>query len=362
MVKPEGTFGKILAFLSIGFLIFNILLLVYGVLISVSNLPLIEALSSSQFLLVNFTITPVFAYFIFGVTFALVFAAVLTFFTGDRIRTGKRGNSTWQYGKYFVIFVLLELSFSEIESYINPSLSSSFPYNLPVASENFVLASSVLVETLIQFLVLGLVLVIYYLFTNHNTETRFLDMDISMRNTALISLVSAVPIAIFSGGTPLELAGTFITFAFLNVAFIRVGFLKGMTMNFSITMSNLFISVAGATSIYSGILTYVLLFFSILALVAIFTFIPLNPGSRTVRTGDTFEEISRSVEAHKEETVGGDASSLLFIRSSCPTCGNATFLLGDNMSMKCMKCGHEIDKDAIGDPNISLRVARGYRN
>ena len=151
MVKPEGTFGKILAFLSIAFLVFNILLLLYGVLISVSNLPLIEALSSSQFLFFNFTITPVFAYFVFGVTFALVFSAVLTFFTADRIMTGKRENSTWQYGKYFVIFVLLELSFSEIESYINPSLSSSFPYNLPVASENFVLASSVHMESILPW-------------------------------------------------------------------------------------------------------------------------------------------------------------------------------------------------------------------
>lgn len=363
MVKPEGTFAKVLAWLSIAFLVFSILILLYGILVSLSEITLIEALNSSRFLFLSFSITPPFIYLVLGLAIAVSISAVLTFFTHDRIRMGKRGNTTWLYGKYFMIFVLIELSFSEIESYLNPSLSTSFPYDLPVASENFVLASSVLLETLLQFLVLGLILVLYHFFVDRSSDRRFLDLDIPTRQAAMISLIAAVPIAFFSGGNAIELASTFVSFAFLNIAFLRLGFLKGMSMNFSITLSNLFITLAGTSSIYSGVLTYVLLFFAILGLGAIFTFIPSSPARTSTGTGDTFEEIRKSVENHKEETVDRDSSTLLFIRSSCPSCGNANFFLNDNLDLKCVKCGHEIDRNAMGEPNISLRVARGgYRN
>ena len=351
-----GTFDRVLTLLSIIFLVSTLLALLYAVFDSIPNLGLIESLNTSNFLFFSFRIGSSFAYMVFALILIIPIAAIFTFFSRDRLKLGKKGNTTIEYGKYFMIFVLLELIFSEIESYINPSVSTSFPYNLPIPGENFVLSASLLSETLVQFLVLGFALVVYY--TYSRSSHGFFSMNIPVRTVPLIAMLSAIPVAVLYGGGLISSLFTFISFAFLNIAFIRVGFLKGFTMNFAITMSNLIISISGPSSLYSTVFTFVLLFFAFLGITAIFMFIPKGNPSPHGKPMDPIDEITRTPVEHREY-INSRENSQLFIRSTCPSCGNTTFQVMNEMNLKCARCGQEIDRDAMGEPNISLRRARG---
>lgn len=359
MDREAGIFEKVLTILSIILLLVVLLTVLYAVFDSIQNLPVIESLNTADFLFFSFSLSSSIIYTVLALVLIIPVVALLTFFTKDRIGTGKEGNTSWEFGKYFSIFILIELVFSEIESYINPSVSTSFPYNIPIPGENFVLSSSLLSETLVQITILGIALFVFYGFSRRMSEKSFFSMPVPTRTAALISMLSAIPVAILFGGGIVSTLFTFVIFTFLNIAFIRIGFLKGFTLNFAVTMSNVLISLAGSASIYSTAFTFVLLFFAFLGMVSIFTLVPRRTGLTAPNSGSTYPgfEDMQNLKPEKPEPVTNFRD--LFIRSTCPSCGNYTFQVEDNMELKCLKCGHEIERDAVAEPNITLRRLRG---
>ncbi|MFG1449489.1 MAG: hypothetical protein AAE983_02455 [Thermoplasmataceae archaeon] len=359
MDGKAGTFEKVLSFLSIILVVAVILTVLYAVFDSIPNLSAIESLNSADFLFFTIPLTSSFIYFVLALVVLIPAAAILTFFSRDRIGIGKEGNTSWEFGKYFSIFILIELVFSEIESFLDPSISTSFPYNIPIPGENFVLASSLLSETLLQVAVLGIALVVFYGFSRRTSDKGFFSMQVPTRTASLISLLSAIPVAVIFGGGIVSTLFTFIVFAFLNIVFIRVGFLKGFTLNFAVTMSNVLISLLGASSLYSTAFTFILLFFAFLGMASTFTLAQKRAGMRAPRSSGN-DPLTGDLHNFKPERPEPALNfKTLFIRSTCPSCGNYTFEILGNMDLKCMKCGHEIEHDAVAEPNITLRSLRG---
>ena len=359
MDGKAGTFEKVLSFLSLILVVAVILTVLYAAFDSVPNLSTIESLNTADFLFLTIPLTPSFIYLVLALVIIIPAAAVLTFFTRDRIGVGKDGNTSWEFGKYFTIFILIELIFSEVESFLDPAISTSFPYNIPIPGENFVLASSLLSETLVQVAVLGIALIVFYGFSRRKNDKGFFSMPVPTRTASLISMLSAIPVAIIFGGGVISTLFTFVVFAFLNLAFIRIGFLKGFTLNFAVTMSNVLISLVGATSIYSTAFTFILLFFAFLGMASIFTFSQKRTGMRALSSAGNEPSVDDLHDFKPEKPDPVINFKNLFIRSTCPSCGNYTFEVLGNMDLKCLKCGHEIERDAVAEPNIALRGLRG---
>ena len=73
-------------------------------------------------------------------------------------------------------------------------------------------------------------------------------------------------------------------------------------------------------------------------------------------------EARQTKKASQENLTQKSANpSDLWIRSSCPSCGRATFKLENDFSMTCSNCSEKIDRDYSGPMNIRIEFQRRGR-
>ena len=72
----------------------------------------------------------------------------------------------------------------------------------------------------------------------------------------------------------------------------------------------------------------------------------------------TKAQIRTNTVTRRERYVEQTDYSKLWVRSTCPVCGESRFVLQPDMGLKCEKCGNIIDKDQEGKLNIIVQNRR----
>ncbi|MEM0156785.1 MAG: hypothetical protein QXN26_01800, partial [Thermoplasmataceae archaeon] len=142
----------------------------------------------------------------------------------------------------------------------------------------------------------------------------------------------------------------FLSLFVLNAVFLRSGFLRAFLANFSISMIN--VTASALTASYAGtiLLTVLLIYLGFLgAYVFMGMGLKYSASAAATRNRDVVERTPKTKALPETE---------LFIRSACPDCGNTTFHVNPDMSLKCTKCGKEIPRDAMEVPNVRVELRR----
>ncbi len=135
----------------------------------------------------------------------------------------------------------------------------------------------------------------------------------------------------------------------LNYICLKNGFLRSLLVNFTATL----LSVASFLVLSNGILSLlVTVFVLIWALVGFAWVMSILMKPRPAR--DINEKREEMARRYVEQTD----YSKLWVRSTCPVCGESRFILQPDMSLKCEKCGNLIDKDQEGKLNIIVQNRR----
>lgn len=290
----------------------------------------------------------------------LVIAGLSTFvYHNDRISIGFKKQKSSAFFGFLMIYILVQLILSEIFAYVVPNFSSQFPFNEAIGVQNFVFSYLTLEESIIYQLIpmtiiVGIVSALYgklslksFTFYNFNGPQILII-------AAFIALVSTVLIP----GTPFDYVSDFISLLVLNVIFLKFGFLKALLANFSISLTNVTATLISGNAAASTLLPVLLFFMGFLG-VYMLVQISINSSKQPLLPGTV--EGARSDERKKRKIPVIEP----FIHSRCPDCGNAMYhILLPSMSLKCTKCGLELEKDAMGENNIKieLRGSARYQN
>lgn len=301
--------------------------------------------------------------FIYGsliATIILVVAGLSTFvYHNDRISVGFRRQKSSAFFGYLMIYILVQLILSEIFAYVVPNFGTQFPFGQTSGVQNFIFSYLTLEETVLYQLIpitvfVGIISAMY----GKLSLKSFTFYNFNGIQIVIIALFVAFIATLFIPGTPFVYISDFISLFVLNIIFLKFGFLKALLANFSEGMINVTASLVSG-SFAASILLPVFLFF--LGFLGVYILVQISMDS--TRTGS----ISRATTAVERDQERRSRIPTIepFIHSRCPDCGNAMYhILLPTKSMKCTKCGLELEKDAMGDDNIKieLRGSPRYNN
>ena len=135
----------------------------------------------------------------------------------------------------------------------------------------------------------------------------------------------------------------------LNYICLKAGFLRSLLVNCTSTL----LSVASFLVLSNAILSILItVFILIWALVGFAWVISIMLKPKPV------QDINQKREEMARRYVEQTDYSKLWVRSTCPVCGESRFVLQPDMSLKCEKCGNIIDKDQEGKLNIIIQNRR----
>ena len=125
-----------------------------------------------------------------------------------------------------------------------------------------------------------------------------------------------------------------------------------LTMNLVSVASYLFLNIAAA-NILLAVYLYVWAFLGIFWVSG--SLLSRAPQRTPPSNAPTERNVPQYGNMHREHI------SDLWIRSTCPSCGEAKFHVQNDLSLKCDKCGEVVQKDQIGPNNIIVQTRRAYR-
>ena len=309
--------------------------------------------SASSFFIFNITATTYLAAAIVVPTAALVGLAIFSLFS-QKARNVRSFNDTRNdaFYKYLLVFVFIEIIVSELIEYTNPALSEVFPFdsgNPSVVALAY--SSQVLMQSILfQLLPLAVSIAVLLYATGKLSLKNFVSATPGIGETLLISLVVALIFSIVSGGPSIAIFTDFLSLFVLNAIFLRSGFLRAFLANFSISMINVTASALISSSVGTIILTVLLIYLGFLgAYVFMGMGLKYSASAAASRNRDNINRVPKTRTVPETE---------LFIRSACPDCGNTTFHVNPDMSLKCTKCGKEIPRDAMEVPNVRVELRK----
>ncbi|MCL4331484.1 MAG: hypothetical protein M1304_04360 [Candidatus Thermoplasmatota archaeon] len=320
--------------------------------IFITKLPLYGHPASSFFIF-NITATVYLAAAIIIPTALLVGLAIFSLF--DQKKRNVRsfnGDRDDAFYRYLLVFVFIEIIVSEVIEYANPALSEVFPFdsgNPSVVALAY--SSQVLMQSILfQLLPLAVAIAVLLYATGKLNLRNFISATPGTGETLLISLVVALIFSIVSGGPAIAIFTDFLSLFVLNAIFLKSGFLRAFLANFSISMINVTASALISSSVGTIILTVLLIYLGFLgAYVFMGMGLKYSTSAAASRSRDNVNRVPKIRNVPETE---------LFIRSACPDCGNTTFHVNPDMSLKCTKCGKEIPRDAMEVPNVRVELRR----
>ncbi len=338
--------GYMLIFIAV----FSFLYALPGVFIT--KLPLYGQ-SASSFFIFDITATVYLAAAVLIPTSILVVLALYSLFGQKKWRV-RSFNETRDdaFYRFLLVFVFVEIIVSELIEYADPALSEIFPFNSTNPSVvDLAYSSQVLMQSLLfQLLPLALSIAILLYARGKLNFRNFITGTPGTGETLLISLVVALIFSIISGGPAIAIFTDFLSLFVLNAVFLKSGFLRAFLANFSISMIN--VTASALTASYAGtiLLTVLLIYLGFLG-----AYVLMGMGLKYSASASAASNRNTVRSPPKPRTI---PETELFIRSACPDCGNTTFHVNPDMSLKCTKCGKEIPRDAMEIPNVRVELRR----
>ncbi len=343
----------ILIFSGLVLIFISFITFLYLIIPDVTNPGKITALgdSVSGFSGLYFNTTTVYA-----ITFLILFFAVFSifslFYRNENFSMGFSEERNRKFFGYLMIYILVQLILSEVVSYFAPQYSSEFPFNQPVPIQNFVLSYQSLLEAALYEL-LPITIAAVIISKMHGTPIleglRFYRMSVLEKHA--ISVVISLIASVLVSNTAITFFTAFFSLLVLNEIFLNFGFLKAFLANFSVELLNIALIVTKEHALSMALAFFV--FF--LGFLGVYSLVQLGvriPSEHNEPMGSDSEN-----KTHESSRARSAIQIEPFIRSRCPECGQATYHIRlPSMNMQCAKCGHELDKGAIGETNIVIDV------
>lgn len=293
---------------------------------------------------------------IFAITFLILFitlfAVVSLFYSDEKFSMGFTEASNRKFYGYLMIYILVQLVLSEFISYFAPGYANEFPFNKSGAVQSFVLSYQTLLEAALYEL-LPITIAAVIISKLHGTPLsqgiRFYRMTGMEKH--IVSAIIALAASFLVSVSIVTLLTAFFSLFVLNEIFLNFGFLKAYLTNFAVALFNVTAYLVQGNTVLSFILPLFLFFLGFLGVYSLFQVGVRIP---TDNQGSPMKEMEEGVqEAPKAGRIVSQIEP--FVRSRCPQCGQATYhILLPNMNMQCAKCGHEMDRDAVGEINIVI--------
>ena len=298
---------------------------------------------------------PFFNLFTIGLTWILA-VLLIAYILVDKVlfvkKNGSRNLSTSgdisAFSLYFAFFMFLGLMVSTLESLAGIAPTS---LGLPDSSAIIVYGYTAIIFSVLMQLVP--IAVIVFL-AKHLEASGSISKDPVIkrrREFEIITISAAIDLIIgyflpFLGPDSISFL---LSVLVLNYICLKAGFLRSLLVNFTATL----LSVASFLVLSNGILSLlVTVFVLIWALVGFAWVMSILLKPRPAQ--DINEKREEMAKRYVEQTD----YSKLWVRSTCPVCGESRFLLQPDMSLKCEKCGNIIDKDQEGKLNIIVQNRR----
>lgn len=295
-------------------------------------------------------------YLSMAVLLILVLSSLVTFFyQNDRISMGFSKQKNSRFFGYLMIYILVQLILSEIFAYFVPGFGNQFPFHQPLGVQNFVFSYLTLEESLIyQFIPIMVIVAVVGIVRGKISLKTFTFFEFDRFQMLSIAFFVSFFATLLIAGTPLEYVSDFFSLFVLNIIFLRFGFLKSLLANFAISMTNVTASLISGNATLSLILPVFLFFMGFLGIYSLVQISVTPP-----REGTLDAPRQTSVERERRSRV---PTIEPFIRSRCPSCGNAVYsVLLPSISLKCTKCGLELEKNAMGENNIKIEMRGSAR-
>ena len=291
----------------------------------------------------------------FAVLFFTVFAIFSLFYTNDRLSMGFSEENTRKFYGYLMIYIVVQLVLSQVIAYFVPNYTDQFPFNESAPIQNFIFSYQTLLEAALYEL-LPITIAAVIISKMHGTSLleglRFYRMTGTERH--VVSIVISLVASFLVSGTVITFITAFFSLFVLNEIFLNFGFLKAYLTNFAVAMTNVTAYLVSGNTALSVILPLFLFF---LGFLGIYTLVQLGMRVPTDNVEHGTQPASSSGMPEHEAPVSARKVVQIepFVRSRCPECGQATYHVQlPNMALKCTKCGHELDRDAVGERNIII--------
>jgi len=329
---------------------------------SSSEYHIIKSVPTVNYLIFNFTLSSGIFYLILTGVIGAMIIGLSTFIVRSRtFSKGFTGRNDIGFFHFFSIYVLTQLIFSSFVEYFIPSLGKEFPYNMSFAAQNFFISSSILVSTfLFDFIPILVFLCIYLAVVGKFNIKNVLNYPLDGRNIAFIAMILSILVtAIERGPIVIIVSDLFIIFV-LNIIILKFGFFKGFISYFSLSMAGLAETAIASYSLALSLVVYlILLVIGFLGIYALFSISMVSQRSGDINTQDRSNDATDGVEKASHTRGPSNTPKIdLFVRCQCPNCGNTSFHVIGDMTLKCSRCEYEMDKNTTGIPNITIEYRR----
>ncbi len=260
----------------------------------------------------------------------------------------KEKNTT--FAAYFAGFALLTLFLSEVDA-----LAGTIPNSLGTPSgPAFVLyGMSTVLSTIVEQL--AIVVPIFYIAKfliskgllqsdKDSPSGRFLNLEIVVIASS-IDVIIEYFIPIFGPASLSSLLADLL----LNYITLKSGITRALMVNFSTTM----LSVESFIALNNQIISLLIIIFLVIWAISGFSWLMSVMVRYTAQTSP-----KRSREELAKKYIEETDYSKLWVRSTCPNCGETKFHLDSDYSLKCDKCSQVIEKDQTGKMNIIIQTGR----
>ncbi|MEM0155146.1 MAG: hypothetical protein QW597_00895 [Thermoplasmataceae archaeon] len=260
--------------------------------------------------------------------------------------------------RFFSIFVLVEYLISAVSELV-PGNSVPEVYSQSLGVQNFVFSVSTLSELLIlQFIPLFIMVSIYFAATRKLTFSNIMHPYKIMKKDIMLPAViaSAVTAALISQDY-VNAFFNLLAFLVLDYIYLRFGIFQAFLAGFTVTMLGILTALSTIPLLSLGVVVFITLW----SLIGLFNTMRASANRRPQKLhnlqpedalGATLPPVPKPVYAE---------SNMIWIRSTCPNCGNASFYIRESMQLECMKCHHTLSRDAVGPANIILEQRRALR-
>lgn len=318
------------------------------------NMATILGLDSMSYILFSFTPSTFSTWALIIVTAILVAFSLVTILptSGTRRIMGDSSDDNYGFFRYLAVFVFVQLILSLLGSYMVPNFG-----NLPIYNENsivqnfFFSVGSVFQTVILQFIPLTVMVGIYLVIRRKFSIRAILNpnRDVTEFRAVFIIVATAVAALVFSNNLGNSIMA-YVTFLVLNIIYMRFGFLKSLLAGFAITEFNVVSELSVAVPYLPTALSVYLFIWAFFGLLVILEYISTESAKRRKEAVQKQEEELPEISQHFPR-VNPDR---LFVRSSCPECGRATYHVKQGMTLVCDYCNHELSSDAVGEYNIKI--------
>ncbi len=309
------------------------------------------------------------------ITFLIVISLVLVLlsFTPLIYSSNEFTSLDRKTGKYFFsafsVYIAIIIFSAVIIELIDPSIVNNKLSSMNIGIQNFVYLTGSVVQVIIfEFIPLTIMTVVILAFSKKlHIKNIIKPWNEIQRFVPLMIVITGIVSVFISNAGLFETILLYLSTIVLAYIYLRFGLLRAIFVSFISSIIDLASVIFSSNSIFSAAIS---IFIFIWAFAGLYTLTFFYISGKKKQEKDS--EIN-STEADKgtalesgpaENSKGRQKASPdeLWIRCACPNCGNVEYRVNDDMSLKCTRCGQELNRDYSGPFNIFINDFSLHRN